>query len=202
MRSYTLLPTLLLLSGSVVASEKPVPPNSAKAEMMGRVEWVMMHGGRDITARKSIEWGDVENHANGNRSIRYKYSATIWDKDAVVMNQVFTFDPDGNPVSMKHVAGFPKKIPPKHIDTSTKEGLIELVEDFFSKNFRDITKRQTLEWGDVVADSNGRSSIRYKYSATIWDKEKKVMNQVFTFDSNGKFVSVEDVDKSSRRKTN
>ena len=45
---------------------------------MGRVEWAMMHvkelhGGKDITARKTIEWGNVEKLQNGDRKIRYKF---------------------------------------------------------------------------------------------------------------------------------
>ncbi len=173
---------------------KPVPPDPVKAELMGRVEWVMMHGGRDVTARKSIEWGDVEEHENGNRSIRYKYYGTIWDRDVYIMNQVFTFDPKGNPVSMRHVKGFPKKKEPKVVDTSTKEGMIELVEDFFRNNFRDITFRKTIEWGEPVKDDKGNTSIRYQYAATIWGKDKMVMNQIFTFDPKGKYVGYENVE--------
>lgn len=70
----------------------------------------------------------------------------------------------------------------------------ELVEDFFSKNFRDVTSRETLEWGEVVKAENGNCSIRYKYRAKIWDKDTKIMNQVFTFDPKGEFVSVENVE--------
>jgi hypothetical protein len=182
-----------------VADEgKPVPPSSSKAEMMGRVEWVSMQGGRDITARKSIEWGDVQEHENGNRSIRYRYYATIWDRDKYEMNHIFTFDKQGNPVSREDVEGFPKKVEKKVWDVTTQKGMIELVEDFFSKNFRDITNRDTIEWDQVIKDEKGNSSIRYKYHATIRDKEKKVMNQVFTFDPSGEFVSVKDVGESRK----
>jgi len=176
----------------------PTPPDSEKAELMGRVEWVSMLGGRDVTARKSIEWGDVERHENGNCSIRYKYYGTVWDKDVYIMNQVFTFDPEGNPVSMRHVDGFPKRKPEKKIDTSTKQGMIELVEDFFTKNFRDVTSRKTIEWGELDKLENGNASIRYKYEATIWEKDIKIIDQVFTFDAGGDFVSVADVDGSRK----
>jgi hypothetical protein len=172
----------------------PTPPSSKQAEMMGRVEWVMMHGGRDITARKSIEWGDVQADKDGNCSIRYKFYATIWDRDVFIMNKVFTFDAKGNPIGMKDVDGPPKKKVTKAADTSTKQGMIELVEDFFRNNFRDITSRETIDWGEVTKTENGNSSIRYKYHATIWNKDTKIMNQVFTFDAKGQFVSVKDVD--------
>ena len=80
------------------------------------------------------------------------------------------------------------------MDVNTQAGMKELVEDFFSKNFRDITSRKTIEWGKVVKAENGDSSIRYKYRATIWDKDTKVMNQIFTFDPKGKFVSFKNVE--------
>ncbi len=70
----------------------------------------------------------------------------------------------------------------------------ELVEDFFMKNVHDITARESLEWGEVVKAENGNASIRYKYRAKIWEKDSKIMNQIFTFDRQGKFVSVKDAD--------
>jgi len=161
---------------------------------MGRVEWAMMHGARDITAKKTIEWGDVEKDADGNRRIRYKFYATIWDKDVYTMNTVFTFDAKGNILDAEDVEGFPQKKVQKPVNVSTPEGMRELVEDFFTKNFRDVTSRETIEWGEVAKAANGNSSIRYKYRAKIWHKDTKIMNQVFTFDPKGKFVSVKDVE--------
>ena len=59
-----------------------------------------------------------------------------------------------------------------------------------------------VEWGPVEKTANGDSSIRYKYFAKFPGKEgygsprteTKIMNQVFTFDAEGKFVSVKDVE--------
>ena len=147
-----------------------------------------------ITARKSIEWGDIQRDENGNRTIRYKFYATIWDKDVYIMNMVFTFDAKGNILDAEDVEGFPKKKVEKPVNVNTQEGMKELVKDFFSKNFRDVTSRETLEWGKVTKTENGNSSIRYKYLAKIWDKDTKIMNQVFTFDPKGEFVSVKNVD--------
>ena len=84
-----------------IAPGQPLGISVEKADLMGRVEWALMHvaefhGGKDITARKTIEWSDVEKDANGNRKIRYKFEATIWDKDVYIVNKVFTFDPKGN----------------------------------------------------------------------------------------------------------
>jgi hypothetical protein len=96
-------------------------------------------------------------------------------------------------ISIENVAGFPRKKVEKPVNAGTAEGMKELVEDFFGKNFRDITSRETIEWGDLAKADKGNSSIRYKYRAKMWDKDAKIMNQVFTFDPQGKFVSVKDV---------
>lgn len=72
-----------------------------------------------------------------------------------------------------------------------------LVENFFSNNFRDITSRETLEWGDMATDDDGNVSIRYKYRAKIWGQTTITNNQVFTFDSQGEFVSVDDASSAS-----
>ncbi len=80
--------------------------------------------------------------------------------------------------------------------TSTGAGeqrLKALVENFFAHNYRDITARDTIEWGQVSTDDKGNSSIRYKYRAKIWDKDTVTNNQVFTFDPQDQFVSVKDV---------
>ena len=166
-----------------------------KADLMGRVEWVLMHGGRDITARKTIEWSDVEKDADGNRKIRYKFYATIWDKDVYIANEVFTFDAKGNLLDVADVKGFPQKKVEKPVNVDTQEGMKELVEGFFSQNYRDITSRETIEWGDPVKEANGDVSIRYKYRARIWNKATKINNEIFTFDPKGKFVSVKKIEQ-------
>jgi len=181
-------------TGARIAPGEPLGISVEKADLMGRVEWAMMHGWRDITARKSIEWGEVQKDGKGNRSIRYRFDAIIWDRDVYAMNKVFTFDAKGNIISTEDVAGFPKKKVEKPVNVGTEEGIKELVEDFFGKNFRDITARETIEWGELAKADNGNSSIRYKYRATIGGKDAKIMNQVFTFDPKGTFVSVKDVE--------
>jgi RNA polymerase sigma-70 factor (ECF subfamily) len=80
--------------------------------------------------------------------------------------------------------------------TSTGAGeqrLKALVENFFAHNYRDITARDTIEWGQVSTDDKGNSSIRCQYRAKIWNKDTVTNNQVFTFDPQDKFVSVKDV---------
>ena len=78
---------------------------------------------------------------------------------------------------------------------TTKQAVMALVEDFFRHNFRDVTSRETIEWGKVTKLANGNASIRYKYRAKIWDRDTVINNQVFTFDKQGEFVSVVDVNE-------
>ena len=92
---------------------------------------------------------------------------------------------------------------PADVGVGDKEQMKKLVEDSIRKNFPDITSRETIDWGEVSETGDGNSTIRYKYLAKFHGKDTKVMNQVFTFDPKGKFVSVKDVDGFPRtgRKT-
>ena len=81
------------------------------------------------------------------------------------MNQVFTFDAKGNILDMRgRRRAIRKKKVEKPVDVSTQEGMKELVEDFFSKNFRDVTSRETIEWGEV--DEDGRTATRRSATST------------------------------------
>jgi hypothetical protein len=77
---------------------------------------------------------------------------------------------------------------------AAKKVMKKLVDDSVRKRFPDITSRETIDWGEVVKVANGNSSIRYKYLAKVHGQDTKIMNQVFTFDANGQFVSVKDLD--------
>ena len=166
------------------------------AELMGRVEYFLLHNYRDVTARKSVDWGKAEVDDEGNRSIRYQYVATIWDKEMKLMNQCFTFDAKGKFVKVEHIDGSPKAMEQKTHDTATNAGMRKLVEHFFSRNYRDITARKTLEWGTAYTDDAGNRCIRYKYQATIWDKDVVVQDKIFTFTPEGGFVSAMEVTES------
>ena len=80
-------------------------------------------------------------------------------------------------------------------DEALKGKLVSWVEKFFGENFRDITARKTLEWGEVERTAGGNLAIRYKYLATIWNKDQMVNNQRFTFTPEGKYVSAETIEK-------
>jgi hypothetical protein len=187
---FSLLSLLLLFPVSAPGAEPAAGVSPAKAELMGRVEDFFLHNFRDVSWRKSLEWGDVQAGEKGARSIRYTYEARVWDKETLTMSQVFTFAADGKFLEYKNVEGFPRKKEAKAADVSSQKGMIALVEEFFSQNYRDITARKTIEWGQVAKDEKGNPTIRYKYEATIWNKDKKVIEQIFTFDPKGEFVSV------------
>lgn len=82
---------------------------ATEADMRGYVEEFFRHNFRDITSRRTLEWGNTEKDADGNFSIRYKYAATVLAKDKMVANQVFTFSPGGKYIRHRDVEGFPKK---------------------------------------------------------------------------------------------
>jgi RNA polymerase sigma-70 factor (ECF subfamily) len=177
-----LVPTRLKVGQKLLIPATANPPSAGGDERMkALVEDFFAHNYRDITARDTLEWGPMGTDEKGNSTIRYRYRAKIWDKDTVTNNQVFTFDPHGKFVSVRDLYGNPR------------ERMMRLVERFFDNNYRDITARETIEWGDGVTADNGNTSIRYKYRAKIRDGDIVVNNQVFTFDSQDKFVSVEDV---------
>jgi hypothetical protein len=73
--------------------------------------------------------------------------------------------------------------------------MMALVEDFFRHNYRDITSRETLEWGEVVKTKDGNFSIRYKYRCSYWWGEPKIVTQIFTFSPQGEYVSADYADK-------
>ena len=188
----TVIPLLLLaVSLTTFAQQQHEPISVDKAKMIGYVEDFFLHNDRDITMRKSLEWGDVATDEQGHSTIRYKFEALIRDKDRQILCEDFTFDKDGKFVASQKVDGFPQE--PEKPDTSTKEGMQKLVEKFFSQNYRDITKRTTLEWGEPATTFQGNRAIRYKYEATIWDKEVITQNKMFFFTKDGEFVSVGEV---------
>ncbi len=92
---------------AAVRTSQDVDPTTARVR--GWVEVFFRDNFRDVKQRKTIEWGPITEDKQGNVSIRYKYHTKIWDKEAMVMNQIFTFDPDGEFVNWSSVEGFPKK---------------------------------------------------------------------------------------------
>jgi len=97
---------------------------------------------------------------------------------------LFWFDGDSVTQIVIHI---PKEFSKK--TCLSTEHLQNLVEDFFRDNYRDIKQRKTIEWGQPTTDKNGNSSIRYKYEARIWDKDKYIFDELFTFSKDDKFVS-------------
>ena len=179
----------LMMAGAfaLTAYAQPTPITSEKAMMMGYVEYFFMTNARDITMRKSLEWGEVQTDDEGNRTIRYKFEALIWDKDRVLFCFDLTFGKDGTLVKMTPLEGFPK--PVEKPDVTTLEGVQKLVEKFFSQNFVDITARKTIRWGELEKHENGQVSLVYRYEATIRDESVILDERRFTFDKEGNTVS-------------
>lgn len=125
------------------ARQKQISPE--KAQMIGYVEDFLMNNFRDVTMRKSLEWSDVRTDDKGNRTIRYRFEALIWDKDRKTLCWDFTFNPDGKYVGYQKVEVAEAEKP----DPTTQEGIQKLVEKFFSQNYRDITARETIDWGEL-----------------------------------------------------
>jgi hypothetical protein len=160
-----------------------------KAIMLGYVEDYFMKNARDVTMRKSLEWGDVKTDDKGNRTIRYKFEALIWDKDRFILCGDFTFDKDGNYVDMKQVEGFPQPVKVEKPDVTTLEGVKKLVEKFFTQNFFDISARKTVSWGELEKHDDGSVSLIYRYEATMRDGDVKLDERRFTFDKEGNVKS-------------
>ena len=192
------------LTGGHAPGETGAPPTTLPSMAEKLRTWVedfFRHNYRDITDRKTLEWGEPQLTPLGNWSIRYKFDAVIWEKDILTMNQVFTFTPEGKYLSAENVDGFPVKrgqVPPttKPIvpDDQIEPALHAWVEKFFTRNYHDITARKTIEWGKPQKLANGQWQIRYKYDATIWDKDHITSNKLFTFTPTGEFVSVKDAE--------
>ncbi len=182
--------------------------SALRAKLINWVEKFFSENYRDITARKTLGWGQPVVEPNGNISITYKYLATIWDKDKLIIEDRFTFTPEGKYVSVKKLsktpAGKVAEVPAEKVDVKDKKALKahlqKWVEKFFSRNYRDITARETLEWGEPKVEANGNVSIRYKFEATIRDKDKLIIEKRFTFTPEGKYVSAETIETAPAKR--
>jgi hypothetical protein len=186
-RTFAALVFLSAFALAVQAQPQPQPITPEKAMMMGYVEHFFMTNARDITMRKSLEWGDVQTDDDGNRTIRYKFEALIWDKDRVVFCFDLTFNKDGDMVNLNRIEGYPK--PVEKPDVTTLEGVQKLVERFFSQNFFDITARTTIQWGELEKHEDGKVSLVYRYQSVIRDENIFLDERRFTFDKDGNVVS-------------
>jgi hypothetical protein len=74
------------------------------------------------------------------------------------------------------------------------ERLKKLVEQYVRQKRPEKTSYETIEWEKVpnLAPPSGASSVRCKYFL-CHGKDTTIMNQVFTFDAQGKFVSAQNV---------
>jgi hypothetical protein len=179
------LPVLLLVvSLTTYAEQKPQPIPVEKAKLIGYVEDWFLHNPRDITMRRSLEWGDAITDESGNGTIRYRFEALVRDTDRVTLCEDFTFDKDGFFTKVEKVEGFLKeKEPDKPVedkpDTSTKEGLQRIVEKYFS-TLAVNPKLGAIEWGEPKTLDNGDRSIEIKHKDGSYE-----VHRDFTFTKDG-----------------
>jgi len=121
--------TLDALTSTVPASTQP-PDVHTKNGMMALVEDFFRHNFHDITSRQTIEWGEVVKTKEGF-SIRYKYDYSSRHGEPQIANQVFTFSPKGEFVSVSDAEKHPPLSPAKVYEIRKK------VSDF--PNREDLT---------------------------------------------------------------
>ena len=164
------------------------------------------HFGRMVEALKTLTESFVKNlHAPGCMACRRSPSGVGTSRrgrPSVGQHEVPTAGQrlavaNGRRVGQNAVGSFMSAIAAaaECADAGTKTGMMALVEDFFHDNFHDITSRETIQWGEIAKTKEGNFSIRYKHRARFWNGEPTIRNQVFTFDPQGQFVSVNDADK-------
>lgn len=91
----SLCPVLLgacVMAAVSFAAEPSPTPDPVKAELMRRVEEFVVRSLPEITARKTLEWGDVQTDTSGTRSLRYMYEATVRGLGTVIDNRFYVFD--------------------------------------------------------------------------------------------------------------
>ena len=142
---------------------------SEKAMMMGYVEDFFNNNYRDITMRKTLEWGEVQTDSEGNRTIRYKFEALIWDKDRMIMCSDFTFDKDGKYVNVVNVEGFPKSI---ENGTVVEKGVaIEALKQYtVNKKVSDFKENDMSSPEAAYATLNKISASKNKDEIVKWEK--------------------------------
>ncbi len=148
--------------------------------------------------------GDTENYADGKYHAitdgNGNYSYKTWYEEHGIMATADDYQKERKTLLTKLFGSEKEKVidfalEPNATDKQTgsktgeKEKLQKLVEDFFKDNYRDIKQRKTIEWGEPIIDANGSQTIRYKYEARIWDKDKYIFDELFTFSKDGKFIS-------------
>jgi hypothetical protein len=161
-----------------------------------------MHESKKLPMAPGIPNGDsgekrlvtIENHF-GNHAFEVFYLVIPNDLQIVEPSEAYT---NSQRVGEFTIYAWEKEVGPdeNHVVSAylakNEFAIRTWVETFFKQNYRDITARKTLEWGEPTTDDNGQISLRYKYEATIWGKDIKINDQIFTFDKSGTFISVKD----------
>jgi beta-lactamase regulating signal transducer with metallopeptidase domain len=87
-----------------------------------------------------------------------------------------------------------KIILPAEAMDPVKAELVGRIELSFALGQRDVTARKTIAWSDVTRDAKGNRSIQYEAYITVWDKDKYITKDIYTFDSNNNLIGVKHAD--------
>lgn len=90
-------------AGAAQSAPQSTEKSDTKQRLAALVEDFFANNWHDLTARETLEWGDITTAENGSSSIRYKYRAITGDQNTVTNNQVFTFDPQDKLLTVKDV---------------------------------------------------------------------------------------------------
>jgi tetratricopeptide (TPR) repeat protein len=159
------------------------PTHAAALNGMG---WI--YKGRDQW-EKAIEYWEKAVQSTPNATAALNGLATVYtehgeyDKAVIVYEQWLKVQPNSQQVKDGLTAAY------RHL-------MVNWVEKFYSENFRDIAGRKKLEWGTPTKSDDGMLNIRYKYQATFKNNQSMIIDQRFTFTPEGKFVSVETIEKT------
>ena len=161
----------------------------------------------DLESQRRIAVGKYGEDSAPVRELDIEWIETSMQHERLAMRLRELLPGKAGDAALPLPSALPSAQPAREIDAATQRSvevdyealrgkLINWVEDFFSKNYRDITARKTLQWGRPETTPGGNLSIRYKYVATIWGKDKLVIEQRFTFTPQGKYVSAETLEKA------
>ena len=139
MGKIALILLAVLVLTSYAGQQLKAPISAEKAEMMGRVEDYFLHNLREMTLRRSLEWGPVKTNDQGHRSIRYKYEALFLDQEREIINQVFAFDGKGNYLGSEILESVFQE---RNKQDITPEKSIQFLEE----NFVTVDKDGGLTW--------------------------------------------------------
>lgn len=75
---------------------------------------------------------------------------------------------------------------------SSWDGSVKQVKDYLKKNLKDPDSYESIEWSDVVKQSDGTFRVRHKYRAKNSFGGYVIENQLFVLDNNGNVIDIKE----------